>query len=128
MTNPTNAEDYVFAKRSVKDLTKFALARRLQILHGGSDDLRNTRWGLNKDCLLAALVHGGGVGGVPAAIAHAVAIGKAKAKAKAAVKAAAKPVAKPAAKPKAKPVAKPAAKPKAKPAAKPAAKPKAAGG
>ena len=132
LTNPTNVEDCVFAKRSVKDLTKFALARRLQILHGGSDELRNTRWILNKDCLLAALVHGGDVGGVPAAIAHAVAIGKAKAKAKAAVKAAAKPVAKPAAKPKAKPaakpVAKPAAKPKAKPAAKPAAKPKAAGG
>jgi len=58
LSNPVDLETYTFNERSVDELTKMALVRKLQITENSSDDLRNRRFDLNKDVLLAQLLHG----------------------------------------------------------------------
>ena len=55
LSNPVDVETLCFNTRGVVDLTKMALARKLQLNDGTSDALRAERWQLSKDNLLAAL-------------------------------------------------------------------------
>ena len=62
LTNAEDAEQYAFNTRSIFVLTKMALARQLQLRDGTRDEVRNARWGLTIDALLASLI-GDGAGG-----------------------------------------------------------------
>ena len=65
---PEDIEDYCFVRRELQQLTKMALARRIQLTTGCADAHRDALWALPKATLLAQL-HGGadvgadGVGG-----------------------------------------------------------------
>ena len=67
LSNPVDLEMHCFQNRPVNDLTKMALARKLQLADGTDDALRAKRWQLPKDTLLAALA---GIAAIPA-VAHA---------------------------------------------------------
>ena len=60
-----DAEEAAFMTKPVADLTKMALARRLQILEGSTDAVRARRWELTKEALIGLIVaHDGGGGDV----------------------------------------------------------------
>jgi hypothetical protein len=56
LQDPTEVEEYTYMSRNVNDLTKMALARRLQVIEGSDDATRSRRWELTKDALLQLLV------------------------------------------------------------------------
>ena len=56
LTNGVEVEEDSYMNRQIQDLTKMALARRLQVLDGSDDETRNRRWELTKDALIALLV------------------------------------------------------------------------
>ena len=76
LSNPVDVETLCFNTRGVVDLTKMALARKLQLNDGTSDALRAELWQLSKDNLLAALALALDVGAVarPAAAGAGAAV------------------------------------------------------
>ena len=61
LTNPVDLEDHMFMTRPAVEITKMALARRLQIIDGTDDETRARRWELTKDAPIALLtVYGEG--------------------------------------------------------------------
>ena len=78
LSEPLELEQVTFASRPLKDLTKMALARQLQLTEGFSDAARDDCWKLTIDVLLARLA----LVVDDEAIVAAVAKAKAKAKGK----------------------------------------------
>lgn len=56
LSESADLEEFAFLTKPVQDLTKMALARRLQILEGSDDDVRSRRWELTKEALLGLLM------------------------------------------------------------------------